>query len=92
LLSVLQDSGFKVESPQGAFYIMADFSDLFEGNDIEFAKFLISQIGVATIPPSSFFCDAHRHIGSKFVRFAFCKNPEVLDAASERLLKLKQRV
>ena len=92
LMSILRDAGFKFDVPQGAFYIMADFSDLFSGNDMEFAKFLIEEIGVATIPPSSFFSKTHRHIGSKHVRFSFCKNADVIEAAGERLVKLKARV
>lgn len=92
LLDILQASGLKVSVPQGAFYIMADFSDLFEGDDVAFAKFLIQKIGVATIPPSSFFCPEHRHIGAKTVRFAFCKNDDVLHAAGERLRKLPESV
>jgi N-succinyldiaminopimelate aminotransferase len=92
LLAGLREAGLKVESPQGAFYIMADFSDVFGGDDVEFAKFLIREVGVACIPPSSFFSDAHRHIGSRHVRFAFCKNASVIEQASDRLATLKMRV
>jgi N-succinyldiaminopimelate aminotransferase len=92
LVAALNAAGLKASPPQGAFYIMADFSGVFAGNDEAFARFLITEIGVAAIPPSSFFCEAHRHIGSKHVRFAFCKNASVLEAAAERLARLKQRV
>jgi N-succinyldiaminopimelate aminotransferase len=92
LLTGLRESGLKVESPQGAFYIMADFSDVFAGDDVEFAKFLIREVGVACIPPSSFFSPAHRHIGSQHVRFAFCKNASLIEQAVERLATLKMRV
>ncbi len=92
LVDILQGSGFHVSVPQGAFYVMADFSALHDGDDLAFAKFLIEQVGVATIPPSSFFCPEHRHIGAKTVRFAFCKHDDVLHAAGDRLRKLAQRV
>jgi kynurenine aminotransferase len=47
---------------------------------------------VAVIPPSSFFSDANRHIGSRSVRFSYCKEEKVIEAAAERLMKLKSRV
>ncbi|XWX04681.1 aminotransferase class I/II-fold pyridoxal phosphate-dependent enzyme [Aggregatilineales bacterium SYSU G02658] len=92
LLEALQASGLKPSTPEGAFYIMADFSEVFDGDDLAFAEFLIREVGVATIPPSSFFSDANRCIGSKSVRFSYCKQARVIDAAAERLLKLKSRV
>lgn len=92
LLEALRASGLKPSTPEGAFYIMADFSDVFDGDDRAFAEFLIHEVGVATIPPGSFFSDANRHIGSKSVRFSYCKEPHVIETAAERLLKLKSRV
>lgn len=92
LMDILTETGLKPFAPQGAFYIMADFSDVFAGDDLAFAKWLISEIGVATIPPSGFFCEEHRSIGSSYVRFAFCKNANVIEQAGERLLKLRQKV
>lgn len=92
LTGVLAESGFRVSVGQGAFYLMADFSDLFAGSEADFARFLICEIGVATIPPTSFFSAAHRAIGSQSVRFAYCKDQNVLEAAAERLLRLRNRV
>lgn len=92
LLNALRESGLKADAPQGAFYIMADFSELFDGNAEDFARFLITEVGVATIPPSTFYCTDHAHIGSKHVRFAFCKNDDVIHKAAERLLTLKKKV
>jgi N-succinyldiaminopimelate aminotransferase len=92
LLSGLQAAGLTAESPQGAFYIMADFSRVFEGDDTDFTRFLIREVGVACIPPSSFFSDPHKHITRSHVRFAYCKEDSVLERAVERLAKLQQRV
>jgi N-succinyldiaminopimelate aminotransferase len=89
LLEGLRAAGLKAETPAGAFYIMADFSDVFDGDDVAFTKHLISQIGVACIPPSAFFCDAHKHITHSHVRFSYCKNDSTLEAAVERLAKLR---
>jgi N-succinyldiaminopimelate aminotransferase len=92
LLEALNASGLKASKPEGAFYIMADFSEVFDGDDRAFAEFLIREIGVAVIPPSSFFSDANRHIGSRSVRFSYCKEEKVIETAAERLMKLKSRV
>lgn len=75
--------------PEGAFYIMADFSGVYNaGNDAAFVRHLISEIGVAGIPPSAFYSPDHQHMVANYVRFAFCKTDETIEAACERLLKL----
>lgn len=92
LLEGLRAAGLTAETPQGSFFVMADFSRVFEGDDVDFTRFLIREIGVACIPPSSFFSDPHKHITRSHVRFAFCKEDAVLEQAVERLAKLKLRV
>jgi N-succinyldiaminopimelate aminotransferase len=82
--------GIKVDyAPDGAFFIMGDFSDVFDGDDREFAKWLISNYGVGCIPPSAFFSPPHKHITRSYARFAYCKTDELLYEAAERLAKLK---
>ena len=84
LLIPLREAGFKAHRPQGAYYIMADFSDLgFEGNDTAFALHLITKVGVASVPGSSFFRD--REAGAHLVRFTFSKSKETLAEAAARL-------
>jgi len=92
LLDGLRAAGLTAETPQGSFFVMADFSRVFEGDDIDFTRFLIREIGVACIPPSSFFSEPHKHITRSHVRFAFCKEDSVLEQAVEKLAKLKLRV
>ena len=92
LLDGLRAAGLTAEMPQGSFFVMADFSRVFEGDDIDFTRFLIREIGVACIPPSSFFSEAHKDITRSYVRFAFCKEDAVLEQAVEKLAKLKLRV
>jgi aminotransferase len=53
---------------------------------VEFSRFLIKDIGVASVPGSSFFRDPAS--GKNFIRFTFCKKDETLAAAAERLAKL----
>lgn len=89
LLDGLLNAGIKVDySPDGAFYIMGDFSDVYDGDDRDFAKWIIREYGVACIPPSSFFSDEHKHIASKQARFSYCMHDESLHKAAERLAKL----
>ncbi|MCI0714573.1 MAG: methionine aminotransferase [Chloroflexi bacterium] len=88
LIKLLNDAGLKSATPQGSYFIMADFSDVFDGNDIEFAKWLIQEIGVACIPPTFFYSEPNKHIVSKQARFAFCKTDEVLHAAAEKLARM----
>lgn len=92
LTQALVASGLRVTPGQGAFYLMADFSDIFAGNADEFVRFLIREMGVAAIPPASFFSAGHRAIGNQSLRFAYCKPLAVLEAAAERLVGLRSRV
>lgn len=85
LVEILNAAGFKASKPEGSYFIMADFSDIFDGNDVEFAKWLIQDVGVAAIPPTFFYSEAHKHIAEKQARFAFCKSDSVLTAAAEKL-------
>ena len=83
LLNALREAGFRCHQPQGAYYIMADFSDLgFEGDDTAFAHHLIEKVGVAPVPGSSFYSG---HGGDKLVRFTFSKSESTLLEAARRL-------
>ncbi|HSK70165.1 MAG TPA: aminotransferase class I/II-fold pyridoxal phosphate-dependent enzyme [Pyrinomonadaceae bacterium] len=90
ILPVLQAAGFKCDYPEGAYYVMTDISDFGFENDLEFTKHLIREIGVAVVPGSSFYHDAE--LGKQKVRFCFCKKDETLQAAAERLEKLKSKI
>jgi aminotransferase len=85
LLAALREAGFRCHSPEGAYYIMADFRDLgFDGDDTAFAHWLTEKVGVAPVPGSSFYrpgSDAGRTI----VRFTFSKSEETLREAGRRL-------
>ncbi len=88
IVPVLKDAGFECDLPEGAYYVMADISAFGFSDDIEFTKHLIRDIGVAVVPGSSFYHDSS--LGSQMVRFCFCKKDETLEAAAERLLRLKR--
>ncbi len=87
IIPVLQNAGLKCDAPEGAYYVMTDISDFGFKNDVEFTRHLIQEIGVAVVPGSSFYHD--KSLGAQQVRFCFCKKDETLEAAAERLQKLK---
>jgi N-succinyldiaminopimelate aminotransferase len=89
MMQALDAAGLKSITPQGTYFVMADFSDVFDGDDVQFTKHLITKIGVACIPPSAFFSAEHKYLTQDHVRFAFCKSDDTLKAAGERMAKLR---
>jgi aspartate/methionine/tyrosine aminotransferase len=87
LLPALEEVGFRCFLPRGAYYVMTDISDFGYPDDLAFTKYLVSEIGVAAVPGSSFYRDPKD--GAQQVRFAFCKRDETLDKAAERLRKVR---
>src|SRR5712664_1293580 len=95
LLKILENAGFTVFKPRGAYYIMTDISRFPDPDpvrfaagtkDVAFAKYLVEEIGVASVPGSSFYNDARD--GANQVRFTFCKKESTLAAGEARLAKL----
>jgi aspartate/methionine/tyrosine aminotransferase len=75
--------GFGVLPARGCYFITADFSPLgYQGDDLAFCRHITEQARVAAIPVTAFYEGA---APNHYARFAFCKRPEVLDAALERL-------
>ena len=87
LVRTLEAAKLKVAVPKGAYFVLADFTDVFDGDDRAFAKYLIESIGVAAIPPSVFYRAAPEE-GRRLIRFAFCKRMSTLERAAERLARL----
>jgi aminotransferase len=90
LIPALEKAGFRCYRPRGAYYVMTDISGFGFANDLEFAAHLVKDVGIACVPGSSFY--KHPKDGSQQVRFAFCKKPETLDEAAQRLEKLHSRL
>ena len=90
LLGHLEAAGFVTVKPRGAYYILTDVAHFLQRYRIEddtaFAMFLVKEVGVATVPGSSFY--AHEELGRTKIRFCFPKTDEVLHEAGERLQKL----
>lgn len=90
LCSALQHAGFRCTPPSGAYYVLADFSELSSRDDEAFARWLTAEIGVAPVPGSSFY--SRPELGRSLVRFAFCKTLDMLEAAAERLAAVREAV
>lgn len=88
LLPYLRDAGLRHFAPDGAYYVMTDFSDLSAADDVSFVTRLVQEIGVAGVPGSSFY--SPRELGQSKVRFMFAKREETLHQAGKRLLKLRE--
>jgi L-glutamine---4-(methylsulfanyl)-2-oxobutanoate aminotransferase len=88
LLGILTDAAFHCFKPRGAYYVMTDISAFGFPDDVAFANYLVSEIGVAAVPGSSFYqnpADGRTHL-----RFTFCKTEKTFQAAAERFSRLKQ--
>jgi aspartate/methionine/tyrosine aminotransferase len=89
MLGILDKHGFTYAVPEGAYYVMADFRHLGRGDDdMAFAYWLIDEVGVATVPGSSFYA-SDPGLGRGLVRFAFPKKDETFDIVEKRFEKLK---
>jgi aminotransferase len=92
LVPALRAGGFRVHEPRGAYYVMTDIRDLIgpDEDDVAFAHRLIRDPGVAAVPGSSFF--SRRELGRTKLRFAFPKRIETLQAAADRLTRIRATV
>jgi len=86
----LVEAGFRCTPPQGAYYVLADFSGLSDLPDDEFSAWLTREIGVAPVPGSSFY--SRPELGRTVVRFAFCKTDDLLSEAARRLVAVRKDV
>jgi aspartate/methionine/tyrosine aminotransferase len=87
LVPALQAAGFDVWQPAGAYYVMTDIAGLTSEDDVTFARRLIQDPGIAAVPGSSFY--AHPDLGRSKLRFAFPKQLATLQAAAERLARIR---
>jgi aspartate/methionine/tyrosine aminotransferase len=86
LLEILERHRFTCYKPLGAYYIMTDISTFGFDDDVEFARYLVRDVGVAAVPGSSFY--RNEAAGKTKLRFCFCKKDETLQEADRRMVKL----
>ena len=86
LVAGLRAAGFGVTPPEGAYYLFADYRTvpaLADLSPTDAAMHLVTKVGVATVPGDNFYATGDD--GSRYLRFAFCRSTETLEAAVERL-------
>lgn len=91
MCEALEQAGFEIPWPQGAYYAFANFEGLSKkhdgfSNSKEACETLIRRTGVASVPGNSFFADPED--GRYFLRFCFAKEMDVLEDACKRLQRL----
>jgi methionine aminotransferase len=84
-LDALENSRFKALPCLGTYFQMLDYSAITDEPDLEFAKRLTIDCGVAAIPPSVFY---HQRNDDKVLRFCFAKKDETLERAAEKLSRI----
>ena len=84
----LQECGFETSAPDGAYYVMAGIDSFGATDDMSFAKRLIEQVAVATVPASSFYHDPA--LGKHHIRFSFPKKIETIERGLAALRSLRR--
>ncbi|KAF8539900.1 pyridoxal phosphate-dependent transferase [Trichophaea hybrida] len=100
---VWDELGLPYTEPDGGYFVLVNLSKVKipEGmvfpesvsgraRDFQLCLFLIKELGVAAIPPTEFYTPEHEKEAENYLRFAVCKNDDILDAAKERLRGLKK--
>lgn len=76
-------AGFGITRPQGAYYVMADYTEVFGDVDPHKAVLtMIERIGINAVPGHMFYEKAD---GVRSMRFQFAVTPDVLDEVCRRL-------
>ncbi len=83
LTAILERAGFPVAPVRGSYFLMASFENFGFATDVDFCRFLITEIGVTPIPPSALYLDPAS--APKLARFCFAKKVSTLIEAGNRL-------
>jgi len=87
LASGLAAAGFSVLPCEGTYFITVDIRSVGRDDDVAFCREITREAGVAAVPMSAFYHPSQENAPRCFARFCFCKKPEVLDMAAERLAR-----
>ena len=83
LVKALNDLGFTVAKPNGAFYVFAKLPGSAGTDDVAFAKKLVHDAKVATIP-GSYFGDG----GEGYLRLSYATSMDNLKLAVDRIKEM----
>lgn len=86
ICEALSTAGLEPHIPQGAYYVLADISNLAGDNSKERAMNLLRQTGIACVPGEAFY---HDNAGEDLARFCFAKEESIIDEACKRIRQLK---
>jgi L-glutamine---4-(methylsulfanyl)-2-oxobutanoate aminotransferase len=86
VLGLLDMAGFRCFPPAGAYYIMTDISGFGFQDDVAMARHLVRDVGLATVPGTSFYWD--KHLARQKIRFCFAKKMDTLRRLPELLARL----
>jgi kynurenine aminotransferase len=102
---IWDELGLPYTDPEGGYFVMVNMAKVklpadypfpphvaSRPRDFKLAWFLIHEVGVAAIPPTEFYTDPNTWIAEDYMRFAVCKEDEVLETAKERLRGLKKYI
>lgn len=84
-LDLISESRFKVTPSKGTYFQVLDYSAISDEYDVDFAKRLTKDFGIASIPLSVF--NEHNK-DDKVLRFCFAKTDDTLKQAAEILCKI----
>ena len=100
---VFDELGLPYSDPEGGYFVLANLSKIQLPKDYHFPPhvaerprdfklswFCIMELGVAAIPPTEFYTTQNAYLAEDWLRFAVCKNDDVLEGAKERLRGLKK--
>ncbi|HHP7234440.1 MAG TPA: methionine aminotransferase [Desulfobacterales bacterium] len=83
--SLIAPSRFRPLPCEGTYFMMLDYSDISEAADVDFARQLTIEHGVAAIPPSAFYRGGDDH---RVLRFCFAKKDDTLETAARILCRI----
>jgi len=89
IMEILQEANLEYYRPEGAYYVLVEAPDGFEGGK-EFSDFLLKKVGLAVLPAAALYHD--QQLGRRKVRIAFCKKDTTLQEVRRRLKKMNEKL
>ncbi|NDK57167.1 methionine aminotransferase [Pontibacter fetidus] len=82
---LLAPSRFELLPSAGTYFQLLKYDAISGEHDQDFARRLVTEVGVAAVPVSAFY---HNKTDHHYLRFCFAKSNETLCAAAEKLVRL----
>ena len=79
-LNLIKDSRFNFKPSKGTYFQILDYSNITQEYDLDYAKQLTIESGVASIPLSVF---NENNLDNKVLRFCFAKKDDTLKRAAD---------